>query len=413
MLGHILAGRARKSFIAISAAAVALVPLATLGPAQEAAGAQDAALAQALPGSFALLDTATGQGANNLTDFGYLPGGSVLTIGRDGRVTWVPKGGVPRTIRKFHPETRGDLGLVGLGIAPDFRKTHHVYLIRSILSASAPPYRIRLSRFTAWGGSTPTRLAREKVLFEVGAFEHTHGMTTVLSAHDGTLWVSIGDLRTYLKVAPGAVNAMKIGRPDGKLLHITANGAGVRSNPYYQASHPFSWRSRTYASGFRSPFRFSLNPATGRPILGEVGWSTWEEVDLVRPGGNYKWPCWEGPAKTPGYSSLAPCANVSNTRPVWSYHHGTASNQGNSVTGGIVYTGTRYPQEYRGAYFFGDYIRHKIWTMRFSSTGKLTRPPEDPPFGTDIGAPVKFASGPNGDIVYADISSGNLRRLTY
>ena len=61
----------------------------------------------------------------------------------------------------------------------------------------------------------------------------------------------------------------------------------------------------------------------------------------------------------------------------------------------------------------GDYIRHKLWTMRFSSTGKLVRPPEDPPFGTDIGAPVKFAAGPNGDIVYADISSGNLRRLTY
>ena len=98
---------------------------------------------------------------------------------------------------------------------------------------------------------------------------------------------------------------------------------------------------------------------------------------------------------------------------MWSYHHGTASRQGNSVTGGIVYTGTHYPARYRGAYFFGDYVRHKLWTMRFSSTGALVRRPEDPPFGTDIGAPVRFAAAPNGDIVYADISSGNLRRLTY
>jgi len=407
VLGRILAGRARKSFIAISAAPFALVPLATLGPAQEAAGAQ------VLPRGFALRVIATGQGTNNLTDFGYLPGGGVLTIGKNGRVTWVPKGHSPRTIRTFAPETRGELGLVGLGIAPDYHKTHHIYLIRSIRSASAPPYRMRLSRFTVRGASAPTGLVHEKVLFEVGAIEHTHGMTTVLPAHDGTLWVSIGDVRTYEKVALGAVNAMKIGRPAGKLLHVRATGAGVRSNPYYRASHPFSWRSRTYASGFRSPFRFSLNPATGRPIVGDVGWNNWEEVDLVRPGGNYKWPCWEGPAKTPGYSSLARCANVSNTRPVWSYQHGTAPRQGNVVTGGIVYTGTRYPKQYRGAYFFGDYVRHKLWTMRFSSTGKLVRRPESPPFGTDIGAPVKFAAAPNGDIVYADISSGTLRRLTH
>jgi glucose/arabinose dehydrogenase len=410
VFGRILKGRASKPFIAVAAAVVALVPVATLGSAQEATGVQ---ALRALPGGFTLSDTATGQGTNNLTDFGYLPGGSVLTIGKNGRVTWVPKHGSPRTIRKFSPETSGGLGLVGLAIGPAYSKTHHIYVIRSIKSASAPPYRIRLSRFTVRGGSTPTRLVGEKMLFEVRAIDHTHGMTTVLPGRNGTLWVSIGDLRPVERVAPGAVAALRLGGPDGKILHVRANGAGVRSNPYYRASHPNSWRSRTYARGFRSPFRFSLDPRTGRPIVGEVGWSTWEEVDLVRPGGNYKWPCWEGPAKTPGYTRLPQCAGVSNTRPVWYYHHGTASTQGNSVTGGIVYRGKRYPARYQGAYFFGDFIRHKLWTMKFSSSGQLVRQPEDPPFATDIGAPVRFASGPGGDIVYADLASGNLRRLRY
>ena len=404
--------------IALAATIALSGALTSCAGEDQAAGAQEAAVeeatdAQALPPGFALRDIATGQGTNNLTDFGYLPGGSVLTIGHNGQVTWVPKDGPPRTIGNFATDTRGSLGLVGLGIAPDYRTTHHIYLIRSIPSPSAPPYRIRLSRFTVRGGDTPTGLAHEKVLFVVRAVEHTHGMTTVLPARDGTLWVSIGDLRTYTRVAPGALQAMRIGRPEGKLLHVRSNGAGVRSNPYYRASHPFSWRSRTYASGFRSPFRFSLNPATGRPIVGDVGWNTWEEVDLVRAGGNYRWPCWEGPAETPGYRRLPRCAHVSNTRPVWSYHHGTAATQGDSVTGGIVYRGKHYPKRYRGAYFFGDYVSHKIWTMRFSSTGRLVRRPENPPLGTDIGAPVRFAAAPNGDVVYADISSGNLRRLTY
>ena len=51
--------------------------------------------------------------------------------------------------------------------------------------------------------------------------------------------------------------------------------------------------------------------------------------------------------------------------------------------------------------------------MRFSSAGDLVRRPEAPPFGADIGAPVKFAAAPNGDIVYADMASGNLYRLTH
>jgi glucose/arabinose dehydrogenase len=395
-------------FIGFTAATVALVPVVALGPGQPAAAAQ-----VLFPG-FALRDIATGQGENNLTDFGYLPGGSVLTIGKNGRVTWVPRGGgAPRTIRTLATETSGSLGLVGLGIAPDYSKTHHIYLIRAIPTAGAAPYRMRLSQFTVLGGSTPTGLADEKVLFEVRAAEPTHGMTTVLPDRDGTLWVSIGDLRDYTKMVPSAVNAMTIGGPAGKLLHVRSNGAGVQTNPYFQPAHPFRWRSRTYASGFRSPFRFSLDPATGRPIVGDVGWRTWEEVDLVRRGGNYKWPCWEGPAPTPDYTSLAGCADVSNTEPVWSYQHGTDSNEGNSVTGGIVYTGTSYPKRYRGAYFFGDYAGQKLWTMSFSTTGKLVRSPEDPPLGTDIGAPVRFAAAPNGDIVYADISSGFLRRLTY
>lgn len=370
-----------------------------------------AASARALPGGFALRDTATGQGRNNLTDFGYLPGGSVLTTGRNGRVTWVPKDGSPRTIRRLPTETSGDLGLVGLGIAPDYRSTHHIYLVRAVPSASAPPYHLRLSRFTVRGGSRPTGLAHERTLFEVGAVEHTHGMTTVLPARDGTLWVSVGDLRPFEKVAPGALSAMRIGKPAGKLLHVRPDGAGVRSNPYYRASHPTSWRSRTWASGFRVPFRFSLDPATGRPIVGDVGWRSWEEVDLVRRGGNYKWPCWEGPARTFTYSSFPRCAGVRNTLPVWSYSHDAGG--GDAVTGGVVYTGSRYPKRYQGAYFFGDYASHQLWTMRFSSRGRLLRPPEDPAFGSGIGAPVKFGRAPNGDIVYADIASGHLRRLTH
>lgn len=368
--------------------------------------------APTLPTGFVLQDTPSGQGTGNLTDFGYLPDGTVLTIGKNGRVTWLPPVGAPRTIARLTTDSSGDYGLVGLAIAPDYLLSGHVYLIRALPDA-APTYLLRLSRFTVVGGSSPTGLTDEKVVLEVDAATHYHGMTTVLAEPDDTLWVSIGDTQTFTAADPASLKAMDPAQPFGKVLHVTTDGAGVPTNPYYDPAHPSSWRSRVYASGFRSPFRMSLNPATGTPIVGDVGWSTWEEVDLAAPGQNYRWPCWEGPAATPGFTDLAACANVLNTPPLWSYHHGTSSNQGNSVTGGIVYSGTSYPAAYQGAYFFGDYAKRKLWTMRFDATGKLVKAPQDPPFATDIGGPVKFAAAPNGDIVFADIVSGLLRRLSY
>ncbi len=391
----------------VALASMVMAALAVVADTQQAVGEP------ALPSGFVLRDIPTGQAAYDLTSFAYLPDGSLLTTGKSGRITWVSAtGGTTRAIAALRTVTQNDLGVVGIAVANDFARTRHIYLIRAVPSSTSA-FRIRLSRFVVQGGSTPSGLGQEKVILEIKATAAMHVMTEVVVGDDGTLWVSIGDLQYPTKVQAGALKTLGLRAPAGKLLHITPSGRGVATNPYFDAAKPSSWRSRTYARGFRSPFRFSLHPTTGAPILGDVGWNTWEEVDLVRPGQNYKWPCWEGPRRTPGYRDLKRCAGVANTPPLWSYHHGSGSNQGNSVTGGMVYVGDSYPAAYQGAYFFGDYVARKIWTMRFSSRGRMLTPPQDPAFATDIGGPVKFASAPNGDIVYADILSGTLRRLSY
>jgi hypothetical protein len=101
---------------------------------------------------------------------------------------------------------------------------------------------------------------------------------------------------------------------------------------------------------------------------------------------------------------------VTNTAPLFTYVHGP---MGTSVTGGIVYTGSTYPETYRGAYFFGDFASHRVYTMRYDAQGKLTRQPEADGFGVENGLPVKFAAAENGDIVYADIGTSRLKRLIY
>ncbi|MFE6611779.1 PQQ-dependent sugar dehydrogenase [Amycolatopsis sp. NPDC057786] len=375
-------------------------------------GPPEATAAPSLPSGFVLRDQPSGQAAFDLTDFAYLPDGSVLSTGKSGKIAWVPTGGPARTIANLPVHDDGDLGLVGLAVAPDFATSRQIYLTWSFDTAGGA-FTMRVARWTVTGTDVPTGLANERVLVDLPGFHDVHGISGLVAAPDGTLWISVGDAADFTRVDPGALRSLDLDQLYGKILHVTSDGAGVPGNPYFSAAAPNATRSKVFSSGYRSPFRFSLDPRLGLPVVGDVGWNTWEEVDVVRPGAINGWPCWEGNAPTPGYSGLAGCAGVVNTPPIAAYHHGSGADEGNSVTAGIVYSGSSYPDEYRGAFFFGDYVTQKIWTMTYDSQGRLVRAPERPPKFTGVGGPVKFAAAANGDIVFADIHTGNLRRLSY
>ncbi|WP_284740586.1 PQQ-dependent sugar dehydrogenase [Amycolatopsis sp. RTGN1] len=371
------------------------------------------AAAAALPPGFVLRDTDTGLGQYQLTDFAYLPDGSVLATAKDGRVRWLPVTGTGKTIATLPTRSVSDLGLVGVAVTPDYPTSHAIYLTRSLNVGSG--WVMRLSKFTVGldAAGAPASLVGEQTLFEVPGFFDVHGINSVIPAADGTLWLSIGDSGDFTKVDAGALRSQDINQPYGKIFHLAADGKGVPGNPYYDAANPASSASKVFARGFRNPFRMTIDQYSGLPVVGDVGWNTWEEVDVVQRGSNQGWPCWEGNHPTPGYSTLAGCAGVANQAPIFEYQHGSGPMQGNSVTGGIVYNGSSYPAAYRGSYFFGDYVTHKLWTMKYDDQGRLTQAPQNPPVFTDVGGPTKFAAAVNGDIVYADILSGKLRRLSY
>ena len=68
---------------------------------------------------------------------------------------------------------------------------------------------------------------------------------------------------------------------------------------------PTQPKSKVWALGFRNPFRMYLKPgsgshnrADGNPgilYVGDVGFYSWEEIDVVdKPGMNFGWPMYEG-----------------------------------------------------------------------------------------------------------------------
>ena len=372
-----------------------------------------------LPSGFTLVDYDTGQAPFNLTNFAWLPDGGLLTTGKDGTITVVPPDGAPHQIAKVPTvRARTDHGLLGLALADDYAETGHVYLSYDkgdplgtgvgmveewTASPAAAPTDFTWSR-TVLDGSTMS----PPLLQQTG----NHAIDSVEIAPDGSLFLSVGD-DALNNGDPQTLRAQDLSTPYGKLLRITTDGAGVPTNPFYSAAAPRSWRSMVYAYGFRNPFRFSLDPRSGVVHLGDVGWNSFEEVNTVPAGTNGGWPCYEGVPRTT-FSSYAVCASLyaagTARSPITSY---SGVGVQTAVVAGITYTGSSYPPGYRDAFFYGDYAQNKLWTLTTDLSGRLTRGPEALAFGTGIGAPVAFRAGPNGDVTYADLASGQVRRLVY
>ena len=405
---------ARRGFAAVAATIV----LSTLGLPLAAAPAH---AAPTLPPGFVQTSRPSGQPQYQLTAFDLLPDGGMLTAGKAGTVAWVPADGsapkpvsfkdnsVPeKTSTRLNVRNTGDIGLVGLTVAPDYATTGAVFTVYAYTAGSGEGFH-RLSEWRVDDVAAPQALRSERVILDgisVGPY-NVHGATEVVAGPDGTLWLSIGDGGAFANVDPIALRSLDVDDPHGKVLRVARDGKGVASNPYYDAAAPSSWRSRVYASGLRSPFRFTLDPRTGGPVVADVGWKGFEEIDVLRPGASYGWPCWEGPEPTPGYKDLAGCAGVQHTPPSFSYPRA----DGVSVTGGVFYSGEAWPEQYRGAYFFGDYASQRLWSARIGTDGAFIGKPV--PFGAGIGGPVHFRSAANGDVLYADIYGATIVRLSY
>ena len=155
-----------------------------------------------------------------------------------------------------------------------------------------------------------------------------HGLGKLQFGTDGTLLISVGNSSTGIDIGKdsednfvkeaialglisqdadiGSYRSQYIGAYGGKILRIDpSSGAGVPSNPFFNALKPHAPQSRIWSLGFRNPFQFTIipnsgnhSPNSGNPgtlIVSDVGDASWEEINLVTEGGqNFGWPIMEG-----------------------------------------------------------------------------------------------------------------------
>ena len=216
----------------------------------------------------------------------------------------------------------------------------------------------------------------------------------------------------------------------GTIIRIDrSTGAPLPDNPLY--SHSDSNARRIVAYGFRNPFRIAVRPGTRELWVGDVGWRTWEEINVVTtplaaPVRNYGWPCYEGNARQSAWNDihLNLCEQLyaktgAVTFPHYAYKEGgavvpgeTCPNTSASTSGLAFYTGGSYPAKFNGALFFADYSRKCVWVMRAGSNG-VPDPARIELFVQNAAAPVDLQTGPGGDLFYVDHLGGRIHRIRY
>jgi glucose/arabinose dehydrogenase len=383
----------------------------------------------------------------DLTNFVVIPGTqTMLATGKSGRVTRVDVTGdgmdasdaTATIIGNMPAYYQGDRGLLGISLAGDYATTKHVNMLwdycQSTTLASDDQACIpdgglptgRLSRMTLLGPATaPTGIdfTSEVVLMDnlpswsptngaVCTDSHTVG--TVITAPDGTLYVGNGDGSSYCgAMDPSSLSAQDVFSPRGKIFHINQDGTPVADNPFIAAKingqndYPIRdeyWAQRVWAYGLRNPFRFSLDGSTLR--VGDVGWNTTEEQDVVNKGNNLGWPCLEGTTVTTLDNS--PECNATFTDPLLTWPHVEVGRAAQSAAvGGVVVT-SNYPAAQQG-YWFGDYAR-----------GDLFVGDHQHPFGAlgQWGSITSIQAGLGGDVMVSDIGApgtgaGHITRIHY
>ena len=234
----------------------------------------------------------------------------------------------------------------------------------------------------------------------------SHSIGAVRFGTDGSLFVSNGDGTSYNAVDPRTVRVQDLDNLSGKMLRIDPiTGEGLADNPFYDGD-PDSNRSKVYSYGLRNPFRFTINPDTNEPFIGDVGWTEWEEINTGR-GANFGWPYYEGGdgvnLRRDGYENLPEAQAFYNSSQTATpaLYAGDRSDGLIAIVMGDFYTGNTFPDEYDDVLFFGDFGSN---TIRYIDTDSS----EVSTFQDDITGVVQISTGPDDNLYAADLLSGQI-----
>ncbi|WP_286886131.1 PQQ-dependent sugar dehydrogenase [Aneurinibacillus sp. UBA3580] len=204
------------------------------------------------------------------------PDGRMFFTERPGTLRIIENGKVlPQPALSFPPPfvEKGEGGLLGLAIDPDFLTNRYLYVYHSYEQDGQ--IKNRVLRLT----ESKNRARVDKVLLDgiPGNYNHNGGRLKI--GPDGMLYITTGD----------ALERERSQEKDdlaGKILRIRLDGTIPEDNP--------DPNSPVYSLGHRNPQGLAWHPETGKLYSVEHGQSAHDELNLIEPGANYGWPVIEG-----------------------------------------------------------------------------------------------------------------------
>jgi glucose/arabinose dehydrogenase len=324
-------------------------------------------------------------------------------VEQDGRIWLLPSdknGSEPKLfldISDRRPHQGNEEGLLSLAFHPQFKTNGKFYIFYS--HPDAPKHNILAEWQVSKTDPDKADPATERILLNVHKEPKNwnHNGSTLLFGRDGYLYFGLGDggagydpkdAAQKLNNLYGKINridvdsrtaGMEYGIPKDNPFVDVSKQADLKADPLDQT--PDVQRQEIWAYGMRNPWRMSFDRETGELWVGDVGQDKWEEVDIIKKGGNYGWSAREGfhpliqkkgapNHEVRGSAPIDPIIEYGHKAEMMPDskfpNHGT----GISITGGYVYRGKKFPA-LSGVYLYADYQMGTIWGLRYEN-GKLT-----------------------------------------
>jgi len=281
------------------------------GPGSTASNAspsqQAAEKAPPAKGSVTVLRTVT-TGLNTPWGLARLPGGGLLVSSRDeGTITKVDeKTGRKTELGKVSGVSpAGEGGLLGIALSPDYAADHMIY---AYFTSASDNRIVRL----LYDAKKPAgeQLGAPDTIFKGIPKGYIHNGGRIAFGPDRMLYAGTGESGKRGL----AQDEKSLG---GKILRLTPEGDPAPGNPFPD--------SPVYTYGHRNVQGLAWDPEQ-RLFASEFGQDTWDELNAIKPGGNYGWPDAEGRSSDPKYHN-----------PIAQWHTDDASPSGIAYAEGSIW----------------------------------------------------------------------------
>ena len=283
------------------------------------------------------------EGLNIPWELVFLPGGDMLVTERPGKLLRISDH--KQVIEIQGVEHRGEGGLLGLALHPNFAQNNFIYIYLTTLDGKTLSNQVE--RYTLTG----TTLSDRKVIVENIPGSTNHDGGRIAFGPDAMLYITTGDAGT-------PDNAQKTDSLAGKILRVQEDGSIPSDNPFKNAVYSYGHRN---IQGLTWDTDGQLW-ATEHGRSGRV--SGYDEINKIVKGSNYGWPFIQGDEVRRGMISPYLHSTATDT---WAPAGATYLNKHIIFTGlrgeSLYITNTTTPGENLKTYYRGIYGRLRSVTI--------------------------------------------------